>query len=93
MDSFDDVEYEILEEPEPRRPRRRTKLASVVMVSVAAGLFATSALAFTDKPATPQAPAKATKFEKRGHHGCHRGGWHYRDRDRGSSFENLGLRY
>jgi hypothetical protein len=92
VDRFDDVEFRILEEPEPRRPRRRTKLVSVVMVSVAAGLFATSALAFTDKPAAPQAPAKATKSEKRGHHGCHRGGWHHRDRG-GDSVQSLGLRY
>ena len=92
MDRFDDVEFKILEEPAPRRPRRRTKLASVVTVSVAAGLFATSALAFTDKPAAPQAPAKATKFDKRGHDGCDRGGRHHRDRG-GDSSLSLDLRY
>jgi hypothetical protein len=91
VDRFDDVEFRILDEPEPRRPRRRTKFASVVSVTVAAGLFATSALAFTDKPAAPQAPAKATKSEKRGHGDCHRGGW--RHHDRGSDTEALGLRY
>lgn len=79
MDRFDDVEFRILEEPAPRRPRRRIRLASVVMATVATGLFATSALAITDKPAAPQAPAKAAKFEKRGHHDCKRGG----DRNRG----------
>ena len=89
MDRFDDVEFRILEEPEPRRPRRRTGLASVVMVTVATGLFATSALAITDKPAAPQTPAKASSFEKWDHHGCKRGGRH-RDRD---GVENLGLRY
>ena len=62
----------------------------MITVTVAAGLFATSALAFTDKPAAPQAPSKAAKFEKRGHHGCHRGGRHH---DRGSDIEVLGLRY
>jgi hypothetical protein len=91
VDRFDDVEFKILEEPEPRRPRRRTKLASVVTVTAAAGLFATSALAFTDKPAAPTAPAKATKFEKRGHHGCRKGG-EWRHHNRGDS-ESLGLRY
>jgi hypothetical protein len=91
VDRFDDVEFKILEEPEPRRPRRRTKLASVVTVTVAAGLFATSALAFTDKPAAPAAPAKATKFDKRDHHGCRKGG-EWRHHDRGAS-DSLGLRY
>ena len=87
MDRFDDVEFRILEEPEPpRRPRSRTRLASVVTVTLAAGLFATSAFAFTDEPAAPQTPAKASKFEKRGH-GCKRGERH---RDSG---ENLGVRY
>jgi hypothetical protein len=76
VDRFDDVEFRILEEPERRRPRRPIKSASIVMVTVATGLFATSALAITDKPAAPQAPAKAAKFEKRGHHDCKRGGDH-----------------
>lgn len=62
----------------------------MITVTVAAGLFATSALAFTDKPATPQTPTKAAKSEKRGHHGCHRGGRHH---DRGGDTEALGLRY
>jgi hypothetical protein len=81
VDRFDDVEFRVLEEPERRRPRRRRSVASVVMVTVATGLFATSALAITDKPAAPETPAKASKFEKRGHHGCKRGA------------ENLGVRY
>jgi hypothetical protein len=90
VDRFDDVEFRILEEPEPRRrPRSRTRLASLVTVTLAAGLFATSALATTDDPVAPQTPAKASKFEKRGHHGCKRGDRH-RDRDSG---ESLGLRY
>jgi hypothetical protein len=85
VDRFDDVGFRILDEPEPprRRPRSRTRLASLATVTVAAGLFATSAFAFTDEPVAPQAPAKASKFEKRGHHGCKRG-----DRDRAE-----GLRY
>jgi hypothetical protein len=74
VDRFDDVEFRILEGPEQRRRRRPIRAASVVMVTVATGLFATSALAFTDKPAAPQTPAKAAKFEKRGHHDCKRGG-------------------
>ena len=88
MDRFDDVEFRILEEPEPprRRPRGRTRLASLATVTVAAGLFATSAFAFTDEPVAPQTPAKASKFEKRGHHGCKRG-------ERHRDAENLGVRY
>ena len=90
MDRFDDVEFRILEEPEPpRRPRSRGRLTSLVTVTLAAGLFATSALAATDEPVAPQTPAKATKFEKRGHDGCKRGERH---RDRGGD-ESLGLRY
>lgn len=87
MDRFDDVEFRILEEPERRRPRSRTRLASLATVTVAAGLFATSALATADEPVAPQTPAKASKLEKRGHHGCKRGDRH---RDRGDS---LGVRY
>jgi hypothetical protein len=90
VDRFDDVEFRILEEPEERRrPRRRTRLASLVTVTVAAGMFATSALAITDKPAASPTPAKASSFEKRDHHGCKRGERH---RDRGGD-ESLGLRY
>ena len=88
MDRFDDVEFRILEEPEPprRRPRSRTRLASLATVTVAAGLFATSAFAFTDEPVAPQTPTKASKFQKRGHHDCKRGERH---RDRGESLGNL----
>ena len=89
MDRFDDVEFRILEEPEPprRRPRSGKRLASLVTVTLAAGLFATSAFAFTDEPVAPQTPAKASKFEKRGHHDCKRG-----ERHRNSS-EDLGSLY
>jgi hypothetical protein len=87
VDRFDDVEFRILEEPEQRRPRRRTGLASLVTLTVAAGLFATSAFAVSDDPVPAQAPAKASSFEKRDGHGCKRGERH---RD---SVENLGLRY
>ena len=72
MDRFDDVEFRILEEPERRRPRSRTRLASLATVSVAAGLFATTAFATTEAPPT-QTPAKASKSEKRGDHDCKRG--------------------
>jgi hypothetical protein len=61
-------------------------LASFVTVTLAAGLFATSAFAVTDEPVAPQTPAKASKFEERGHHGCKRG---ERNRDRGESLGNL----
>jgi hypothetical protein len=88
VDRFDDVEFRILEEPEPprRHPRSGKRLASLVTVTLAAALFATSAFAFTDEPVAPQTPAKASKFEKRGHHDCKRGERH---RDRGDSLGDL----
>ena len=64
--------------------------ASVITVTVAAGLFATSALASTDKPAAPAGTLQGGEVREGGHHGCHRGGRH---RDRGSDIEVLGLRY
>src|SRR3954463_3396813 len=91
-DRFDDVEFEILEAPEPAPRRRRRGLAFVGAVAVTVGLAAgASALASSDEPAAPQAPAKATKFEFRHHHGCHHGGRHH-DRG-GDQDQNLGLRY
>jgi hypothetical protein len=92
VDRFDDVEFKILEEPEPRRPRRRSpRFASVVTVTVATGLFAASAFASSTKSVSSSAPTptKATKFEKRYGHGCKKGGRHH---DRGGD-ETLGLRY
>ena len=91
MDRFDDVEFKILEEPEPRRPRRRSpRFASFVTVTVAAGLFAASALASADEPPAAKTPSKAGKFEGRYHHGCKKGGGRHHDR---GGDESLGLRY
>jgi uncharacterized membrane protein len=90
VDRFDDVDFKILEEPEPRRPRRRSpRFASFVTVTVAAGLFAASALASSNTPVSQQTPTKATKFEKRYGHGCKKGKRHH---DRGGS-KSLDLRY
>ena len=90
MDRFDDVEFRILEEPEARRrPRRRTRLASLVTVTVAAGLFATSALAITDKPAAPQTPAKASSSRSAATTGASAA----IATATAAAIENLGLRY
>jgi hypothetical protein len=90
VDRFDDVDFKILEEPEPRRPRRRSpRFASFVTVTIATGLFAASAFASSNEPVAKQTPSKASKFEKRHGHGCKKGDrWH----DRGGD-ESLGLRH
>ena len=90
MDRFDDVDFKILEEPEPAKRRRGPRFASVVTVTVAAGLFAASALANSDAPTARQAPSKASSFKAGHHHGCKKGGRHH---DRGGDSESLGLRY
>ena len=90
MDRFDDVDFKILEEPEPAKRRRGPRFASVVTVTVAAGLFAASALANPDAPTVRQAPSKASSFKAGHHHGCKKGGRHH---DRGGASESLGLRY
>ena len=88
MDRFDDVDYDILESPEPAPRRRRRGLVALGAVIVAAGLgLGASALASDNEPAAPQTPAKATKFEGRHHHGCKHGRHH------GGDTESLGLRY
>ena len=97
MDRFDDVEFEILEAPQPAPRRRRRGLALVASAMVVGGLaLGASALASSDdpEPAAPATPAKATKFDGRHGDGCRKGErrWH-RDRDRGDSVESLGLRY
>jgi hypothetical protein len=97
VDRFDDVEYEILEAPQPAPRRRRRGLALAASVIVAGGLaLGASALADTDDPApvAPSAPAKATQFNGRHHHGCHKGEGRRHHRDRGGDrTESLGLRY
>jgi hypothetical protein len=96
VDRFDDVDFEILEAPQPAPRRRRRGLALAASLMIAGGLaLGASALASSDDPApvAPAAPSKATKWDGRGHDGCRKGErrWH-RDRDR-DSVENLGLRY
>ena len=95
MDRFDDVEYEILEAPQPASRRRRRGLALAASVMIAGGLaLGASALAFSDdpEPVAPAAPSKATKFDGRHHHGCRKGDRRHH-RDRGGDSEILGLPY
>ena len=84
-DRFDDVEFRIVETPEPAPRRRRRGLAAVATLLVAGGLAAgASALASSDEPAsraTGPHPAKPKIFQtfdgdradgRRGH-GCRKG--------------------
>jgi hypothetical protein len=78
-DRFDDVSYEILEEPEPPRPARsrgrRTAAVTGLALSLAA-LAAAAALAVTGPSSTPpaKAPPPAAEFNADGvpiyHHGA-----------------------
>ena len=55
-DRFDDVEYRVLEEPEPpRRPRLRQWTLGALSVVVAAGVLASGASAITSEDAAPSA--------------------------------------
>jgi hypothetical protein len=83
-DGFDDVEFRILEGPEPPQgpPRRRGRWVVAIAASVlAAGALAAGASALTggDDPApAAQPPAAERQFEHhrfghRGGHDCHRG--------------------
>jgi hypothetical protein len=86
---FDDVEFKILESPEPAPRRRRRGRVAVVTLVVAAGLAAgASALASSDEPVktdTPRAhPADFHKSDgwrdgRRGHE-CKRGGKRHNSR-------------
>jgi len=98
VDRFDDVEFEILEAPQPAPRRRRRGLALAASLMVAGGLaLGASALASSDdpEPVAPAAPPAAKKWDGRHHHGCRKGeGRRFdRGRDRGSDIEVLGLRY
>jgi hypothetical protein len=81
VDRFDDVEFKIVEAPEPAPRRRRRGVAVIAAVLVAGGLAAgASALASPDEPtAAPSAKPNAIRtFDgdrslRRGHHGCRRG--------------------
>ena len=95
-DRFDDVDFRMIEEPEPARPprRRRRGLAAVAAIVVAGGLAAgASAIASPDEPTAPPAAPKVTfdRGAKDHHRGeCMReGGRHH---SRGSE-QDTALRY
>jgi hypothetical protein len=77
-DRFDDVEFRILEQPEPRPRHRRRWVAAAAAGIVAAGGLAAGASALTgDEDPAPAAkpPALEIRFQHhhRGGHDCHRG--------------------
>ena len=79
-DHFDDVEFKIVEAPEPAPRRRRRGVAVIAAVLVAGGLAAgASALASSDEPAAATPSAKPKVFHTSGGdrslhrgHGCKR---------------------
>src|SRR3954469_24196680 len=91
QDRFDDVEFRVLESPEPppRPPRRRRHGRMAVALAVAgvtALALAAGASALTDRAEAPTAkPGQARSLQKGawssfGRHECHRGkGLHRRD--------------
>jgi hypothetical protein len=88
-DRFDDVEFRVLESPEPppRPPRRRRHgrwaIAAAVSV-VTAGALAAAASALTDKAEAPTKQPGLTRsqgnggWSKFGRHECHRGKFGHR---------------
>ena len=77
-DRFDDVEYRVLEEPEPpRRPRVRRWTLTALAVVVASGAASAGASALTGDPAAPAAKAShersSATFSQRDHHDCDKG--------------------
>lgn len=88
MDRFDDVDYTVLEQPDPPRRARLQRwmlapLASLVIIgSLAAGASAVTSDG-TTLPAATQAE-EPQKQDLRGHHRCKRG-----ERDRSSSRLNF----
>jgi hypothetical protein len=98
-DRFDDVEFRILEGPEPpprppRRPRRRRRRSvfAIAVTALTAGALAASASALTDRAEAP-ASKKLSRGQERawselGRHECHRGKGHRGGADAGfdSSF-------
>jgi hypothetical protein len=92
-DRFDDVEFRILESPEPpprppRPPRRRRRRSvfAIAVAAVTAGALAASASALTDRAEapskTPSLSRNAESFSLSGGHECHRGKFGHR-RDQG----------
>ena len=94
-DRFDDVEFRIIDTPEPRPRRRGRWLAAGVGAVLVAGALAAGASALTggeDPP--PQVPAKQPGADRLYHHrfmnhhgGCHRGERSHRSRDAASVFK------
>jgi hypothetical protein len=77
-DRYDDVEFRILDAPDPRPPRRRRRwLAAGAGTILAAGALAAGASALTgggDDPAPAAKKPAATERGFIGHHGCHHWG-------------------
>ena len=95
-DRFDDVELQMLEEPEdPRGPRRATRWAiGTVAALLTAGAMAAGAWALTGSEGPPPAPAPKPAVHRmdgdsafRGGSPCHRGDHH------GSSPSSASVRY
>jgi hypothetical protein len=60
-DRFDDVEFRVLEQPEPPgRPRLRRWTLTALSAVLATGLFAGGASALTSEEAAPAAKSKTT---------------------------------
>jgi hypothetical protein len=79
-DRFDDVEFRIIDAPEPRPRRSRRWVAAGAATVLAVGALAAGASALTggeDAPPTAAPPAGHTQF----HHGLghHRYGCHHHD--------------
>jgi hypothetical protein len=76
-DRFDDVEFRIIDAPEPRPRRGRRWLAAGVATVLAVGALAAGASALTGGEDTPPAaapPTSDTPFHhgfRQGGHGCH----------------------
>jgi hypothetical protein len=91
-DRFDDVEYTMLEQPEPpRRPRRRRWMLAPLATVLAAGVLAAGASALTggDRAPAPAPKGDAAVPQKpdyRDFRGCEKGERHGK-RERSSSSE------
>jgi hypothetical protein len=84
MDRFDDVEFHIVEEPEPPRPRRPRRVRRWAVAAgasvIVAGALAAGASALTDSGGKAKPPSAASEraltapghreFMRNGH-GCH----------------------
>jgi hypothetical protein len=85
-DRFDDVEFRIIDAPEPRPRRGRRWVAAGAATVLAVGALAAGASALTGGEDSPPAAAPPTRpmpsFHSSGHqrHGCHHhdgnSGWH-----------------